>query len=82
MFKPKRWVAGGHKFDRRHRIESQASLVGLHSVEHADAEVNLAAFHHRQRVAGDRLDQLHLHIGVAKGISGQECRKNGFDLHW
>jgi hypothetical protein len=81
MFKPKRGVAGSHELDWRHRTESQASLVGLDSVEHADAEVNLAAFHHGQRVAGNRLDQFHLHTGVAKGILGQECRKNGFDLH-
>ena len=31
--------------------------------------------------AAARLDQLHLHIGIAIGVLGQECRKNGFDLH-
>ena len=50
--------------------------VGLNASKQADAKMNLAAFQHGQRVGATRLDQLHLHVGIALGVLGQECRKN------
>ena len=51
----------------------EAAIIGLDSLEQ-DAKMNLAAFQHGQNVGADRLDQFHLHVGIALGVAVQECR--------
>jgi hypothetical protein len=78
LTKLKRWPAGGHKFDRWQWIGREAPVIGSDRLK-ADAKVNLSAFQHGQLIEANGLDQLHLHFGIAFGVSGRKCRKNAFD---
>ena len=57
----------------------KALVAGLNRMKQILPEMNLAALEHCQSLGPDRLDQLHLHVGIALRVAVQETRQDAFD---
>ena len=59
------WMTSREYVDRRQRQAPEAAVVRLDRAKRTLCDVYLTAFQHRQQLGTDRVEQLHLNIGIA-----------------
>jgi hypothetical protein len=76
---PKRFVAGGKKFERRQRKALELMTFGLTDLQEVYSKVQFSTLQLFKRFGANRLAQFDLHVGKACRIAMQERRKDPVD---
>ena len=74
------WMTSREYVDRRQRQAPEAAVVRLDRAKRTLCDVYLTAFQHRQQLGTDRVEQLHLNIGIALRVAVQKIRNDTFQV--
>ena len=72
-------MARGEHFRRLQWMTSESRVFGLIRIDEILRKINFAALQHQQHVQPHRIDEFHLHAGIALRIAPQKFRKNALD---